>query len=507
MAEPGARLDGYELLQLLGTGGMGEVWLARDLGLDRKVALKLLPQDFTHDERRVARFEQEARAASALSHPNICHVYALGQTATGQRYIAMELVEGMTLRERLQAGRLRLAEALKIASQIAAALSAAHAAGIVHRDLKPENVIVRADGLVKVLDFGLAKLSQLGDGITPSDESTHTVLRTDAGTVLGTVAYMSPEQARGQALDTRTDIWSLGVMLYEAVAGRRPFGGEAGTEILAAILEHDAEPLARFELQTPEELQRIVSKSLRKERSQRYQTLSDFALDLEALRDHLYLKEKTGSGPVASRVEPAIGRGRAIWAALAAVAGVGAVGAWAVLHKAIPTQSPHVSVQRTLTRLTFNESGFATLSPDGGRIVFGEWKDGRASLRVQSTTGGNAVELTKSPSDGFPDWSPDGNSIAFARGDAGILVASQLGGQERRVAPFGEWPRWSPDSTNILFSTDSFGPKFRLFLTPTDQPFAQSPRQVLASFFEGGTLASCQLASGRSNNDRWASPD
>ena len=188
MAEPGARLDGYELLQLLGTGGMGEAWLARDLGLDRKVALKLLPQDFTHDERRVARFEQEARAASALSHPNICHVYALGQTATGQRYIAMELVEGMTLRERLQAGRLRLAEALKIASQIAAALSAAHAAGIVHRDLKPENVIVRADGLVKVLDFGLAKLSQLGDGSTPSDESTHTALRTDAGTVLGTVS-------------------------------------------------------------------------------------------------------------------------------------------------------------------------------------------------------------------------------------------------------------------------------------------------------------------------------
>src|SRR5215218_8295095 len=253
---PGSRLSDYEIVRPLGSGGMGEVWLATELRLGRKVALKLLPADLTLDPTRVQRFEQEAGAASALSHPNVCHIYALGETPHGQQYIAMELVEGVTLRLRLASGgRQRVPEALDVTIQIAAALTAAHAAGIVHRDVKPENVIVRPDGIVKVLDFGLAKLTVAGS--TRADD-TRTLLVTQAGTVLGTVAYMSPEQARGQEVDGRTDVWSLGVVLYEMVAGQLPFAGRSPSDVLAAILEHDPAPLAPLAPDVPPELHRII---------------------------------------------------------------------------------------------------------------------------------------------------------------------------------------------------------------------------------------------------------
>ena len=219
--EPGARLDAYEIVRPLGSGGMGEVWLATEMRLGRKVALKLLPADWMRDPSRILRFEQEARAASALSHPNVCTILALGETSDGLRYIAMEYVEGETLRRRLATTRLSIRAALDIAIQVAAALSAAHASGIVHRDIKPENVMLRPDAFVKVLDFGLAKLAVSTAEIAGAD-STHLVLKTEAGVVVGTAAYMSPEQARGQEVDARTDIWSLGVLLYEMVAGRSP---------------------------------------------------------------------------------------------------------------------------------------------------------------------------------------------------------------------------------------------------------------------------------------------
>ena len=280
--EPGARLDAYEIVRPLGSGGMGEVWLATEVRLGRKVALKLLPADLTRDPSRVLRFEQEARAASALSHPNVCTIHALGETGDGQHYIAMEYVEGETLRQRLATTRLSIREALDIAIQVAAALSAAHAAGIVHRDIKPENVMLRPDGFVKVLDFGLAKLAPSPAEIAGAD-STHMVLKTEAGVVVGTAAYMSPEQARGQEVDARTDIWSLGVLLYEMVAGRSPFAAPSGTEVLAAILDREPLPLARFEPDAPAELQRIVTKCLRKERALRYQVVQDLLLDLRSL--------------------------------------------------------------------------------------------------------------------------------------------------------------------------------------------------------------------------------
>jgi serine/threonine protein kinase len=300
---PGSRLDAYEILGPLGTGGMGEVWLARDTSLGRRVALKLLPPDLTRDPLHVARFQQEARAASALSHPNVCHIYALGQTSDGQHYIAMELVEGQTLRARLHAERISIKDALSIATQMAAALGAAHAAGILHRDVKPENVMLRTDGLIKVLDFGLAKLVPTGPEVA-GDPTAQTILRTDAGTVVGTVAYMSPEQARGQDVDLRTDIWSLGVVLYEMVAGRSPFAAQSSSDVIAAILDRDPAPLARFDPDTSTELQRIVTNALRKERGQRYQTVQDLLLDLQALQDDLHLSSRASDVKSSANVPP-----------------------------------------------------------------------------------------------------------------------------------------------------------------------------------------------------------
>jgi len=282
---PGESLGDYQLLTLLGAGGMGEVWAAHQQTLDRRVALKFLPEEVTRDPSRISRFEQEARAASALSHPNVAHIYALGQTADGQRYIAMELVEGETLRARLRSGHLPLPEAIGIAVQCASALTAAHPVGVIHRDIKPENVMIRPDGFIKVLDFGLAKLVFS----SPSDvaASTLTMVHTDPGTVLGTVAYMSPEQVRGREVDQRTDIWSLGVMLYEMVAGRCPFAGESRSDVIVAILDREPAPMTRFDAAVPSELQRIVGKALRKNRDERYQSTRDLLLDLQALREAL----------------------------------------------------------------------------------------------------------------------------------------------------------------------------------------------------------------------------
>jgi serine/threonine protein kinase len=293
--QAGTRLGPYEVLSPIGAGGMGEVWLATELRLGRNVALKLLPADLTRDPDRIQRFEQEARAASALNHPNVCTIHALGETSEGQHYIAMEYVEGETLRQRLSSALLSLREALDIAIQVAAALSVAHAAGIVHRDIKPENVMLRPDGVVKVLDFGLAKLAPVMRG---GAETTQMGVNTEAGTVAGTPAYMSPEQGRGQQVDARTDIWSLGVMLYEMIAGRSPFAGPSRTDVLAAILQNDPPPLARFDPTAPAEIQRIITKALRKDREQRYQTVKDLLLDLRVLREDLASHARTGSGSI-----------------------------------------------------------------------------------------------------------------------------------------------------------------------------------------------------------------
>ena len=281
----GKELGHYHLLSLLGSGGMGEVYLAEDTRLKRKVALKLLPAELTANQDRLRRFEQEAQAASALNHPNILTIHEIGE-AEDRRFMAAEFVDGETLRSWILRGPLKIGEALSIAEQAASALAVAHADGIIHRDVKPENIMVRRDGIVKILDFGLAKL--LDQGEVSAEDATRQLVKTSPGMVMGTVAYMSPEQARGLQVDVRTDIFSLGVLIYEMVAGRLPFEGVNTNEIMASILsDKEATPLARFARGVPTELERIIEKSLRKDREKRYQTIKDMLLDLKSLKQQL----------------------------------------------------------------------------------------------------------------------------------------------------------------------------------------------------------------------------
>ncbi len=283
----------YRMLSLLGKGGMGEVWLAEDTQLRRKVAIKLLPAEFTTDAERVRRFAQEARAASALNHPNIITIYEIGEASTESgdtHYIVTEYVEGETLRQRMANAphkQMNPSEALDVTTQIAAALTAAHEAGIVHRDIKPENVMVRRDGIVKVLDFGLAKLTEAAPPVIDSQASTLARYSTESGMVMGTPRYMSPEQARGEKVDVRTDLFSLGVMAYEMVAGRAPFVGATTNETIAAILRDEPPQLA----EAPPELERIVHRALRKDRAERYQTAKALLDDLNQLKEQLLVEK------------------------------------------------------------------------------------------------------------------------------------------------------------------------------------------------------------------------
>jgi eukaryotic-like serine/threonine-protein kinase len=301
----GESVGHYKILELIGTGGMGEVYLAEDINLGRKAALKLLPATFTRDETRVRRFRQEARAASALNHPSILTIYEIGE-ASGTQFIATEYIAGETLRGRMTRSSLSLNEALDVAAQVAGALSAAHASGITHRDIKPENVMLRPDGYAKVLDFGLAKLTERRAITNEPEAATKVNVNTAPGMVMGTVSYMSPEQARGLRVDARTDVWSLGVVLYELVAGRVPFAGETPSDAIASLLKAEPPPLSRYAADAPAELQRIVGKSLRKDREERYQTIKDMALDLRELREELAFAAKLerSVSPESSREAP-----------------------------------------------------------------------------------------------------------------------------------------------------------------------------------------------------------
>jgi eukaryotic-like serine/threonine-protein kinase len=444
---PGTRLDGYEILRPLGSGGMGEVWLANEVRLGRKVALKVLPTESTRDLGRVQRFEQEARAASVLNHPNVCHIYALGAAADGQHYIAMEYVEGETLRQRLTRGRPPLGEALDIAIQIATALSAAHAAGVVHRDLKPENVMIRPDGVAKVLDFGLAKLAPL-TGREGAD-STHTVFRTDAGRVMGTVTYMSPEQARGVELDARTDIWSLGVILYEMVAAVHPFSGPTSSDVLAAILDRDPAPLMQVQPHMPGELDRIVTKALRKDRERRYQFMKELHLDLDALREETALREHTfsdatslaSSGSAAS-IAPTGGtvpisranRRRTLvgGAAALAVLAFAAAGAW--FWSTYRTRAPIVTPGPTARRLTANPAELsvtsAHISPDGKYVAYSD----RTGIQVRVIDTGETQRLADTRGMTVYAWTGDSTKVRAARCDQHTCTGwdlSLLGGAQR----------------------------------------------------------------------------
>ncbi len=276
---PGDQLGRYQIRSLLGAGGMGQVYLAQDTQLDRPVALKMLPANVTSDADRLRRFKQEARATSALNHPNILTIYEVGESE-GAHFIATEFIDGVTLRVHMARNTLKISDALDLAIQMTSALDAAHRAGVVHRDIKPENAMLREDGYLKILDFGLAKLAERA----AADSEAITLAETDPGIVMGTVGYMSPEQARGLVVDTRSDIFSMGVVLYEMLTGRSPFAGNSTSSVLVSILEREPPPLSRFIPNAPAELQRIITRSLAKNRDERYQTVRDLYVDLKAFK-------------------------------------------------------------------------------------------------------------------------------------------------------------------------------------------------------------------------------
>ncbi len=294
--EIGKQFGHYKIHSPIGAGGMGEVFLAQDVELERRVALKVLPDDFAENEDRVRRFVQEARAASALNHPNILTIYEIGERE-GTHFIATEFIEGETLRQRLKSSSLSLRETLDIALQIVAALNAAHAAKIVHRDIKPENIMLREDGLVKILDFGIAKLTEKKQIAVDAEAATAINVATSPGMIIGTANYMSPEQARGLVVDARSDIFSFGIVLYEMISGKKAFDGETAMDAHVAILHKEPAPISRLVADVPQEIERIINKTLKKDCDERFQTAKDLLIDLKAARQNLEFQNKFGVPP------------------------------------------------------------------------------------------------------------------------------------------------------------------------------------------------------------------
>jgi serine/threonine protein kinase len=303
MEEPLPDISHYRIVSKIGAGGMGEVYLAKDTKLDRRVALKILPEEFAQDAERMRRFVQEAKSASALNHPNIIIIYEVGDT-DGAHFIATEYVEGETLSRRLRGEPMSLRSALEIATQIASALQAAHNAGIVHRDIKPDNVMIRPDGFVKLLDFGIAKLTEKTR--EPIDEEAATAISagTSPGMIVGTAGYMSPEQARGKQVDARTDIFSFGVVLYEMLTKRHPFEGENAMDVIGSILHKEPAPIRQLLPEIPQDLERLINKTLRKDREERYQTAKDLLIDLRDAKQELEVQSRLERTSPPNREEP-----------------------------------------------------------------------------------------------------------------------------------------------------------------------------------------------------------
>ena len=345
---PGSHFGAYRILKLMGIGGMGRVYAAEDPRLNRKVAIKILSHESTQRPERVRRFEQEARAVSALNHPNILTIYEVGEV-NGTHYIATELVDGETLRGSV-GKRLGLRKVLDVAEQAASALAAAHAAGVVHRDIKPENIMLRPDGLIKILDFGLAKLTE---PTTLVDENMPTAV-TEPGRIMGTWMYMSPEQVRGKEVDGRTDIWSLGVVIYEMVSGRSPFNAATATDTIVSIVDREPMPLAELGMDIPEDLERILHRALCKDRERRYQSVKDMWLDLKELSRSYELGTVTRSTRMRSVVTriPSEKQKRSPyrWIVPLVVLVLAAFGwgAWKLTHSSTPAPAPERQLSYSL---------------------------------------------------------------------------------------------------------------------------------------------------------------
>ncbi|MEK6334846.1 MAG: protein kinase [Acidobacteriota bacterium] len=478
----------YRIKKILGRGGMGDVYLAEHTGQNREVALKLLPEDFLADQQRVQRFRLEARAVIGLNHPHIVTVYDIGVAESGY-FISTEFVEGETLRGRMFHHRLTIAEAVEIAEQVASALAYAHEKGVIHRDIKPENIMLRPDGYVKVLDFGLAKMTEPRAPTTNGDThraSTLTPLDTSPGIVLGTVQYMSPEQARGLAVDERTDVWSLGVVLYEMIAGRPAFEARSKNEIVAAILEREPMPVIRFAPEIPLELERIITRALRKDRDERYQVIKDFLIDLRNLgreldHDNKIHRSKESSGRLHSETEAGLRLGthtveiaarqsspaqvfsgwksrvKALIAVLLLVV-LGTVFYRVVLQRAFNRTPAFSSIK--IARLTSTgKSRLVAISPDGkyvAHVVDDAGKQGLWNRQVASSVIAPIVPAAEIEYQGL-SFSPDSNYVYYIAHEKGKAIrdlyqVSVLGGPVRKLIENVDTAvTFSPDGQRLSF--------------------------------------------------------
>ncbi len=486
----GEKLGRYQLREKIGAGGMGEVYLALDEQLDRNVALKVLLPEFCCDTERVQRFKLEAKTVSSLNHPGIITIHEIVED-DDRLFIATEFVDGLTLREKIEKGGLNLLESLKIAEQVADALVVAHEAGIVHRDIKPENIMIRRDGYAKILDFGLAKPRWMSRAVGTEDETIQLV-KTQPGIVMGSVRYMSPEQARGKDTDEKTDVWSLGVVLYEMLTGKSPFEGDTVSDSLAAVIHLEPAPLEN----APEELQTILEKALKKNSAERYQTIKEFAGDLKNLRTeiehdsteqradsfnltravgiHDTNESKTLLNHTASaesdaadkdsgwnKTQPYSGaaatpKRRYFPVAAVAIAAVLALGAWFILPKILGSPPKFQSIQ--VSRLTDNgKANLATISPDGKFVAFVNKQDGQQSLSVRQVATGSLIEIVP-PTNlelAQPTFTPDGDYIFYVSADKGVgtvFQVSTLGGQSKKILVDVDSPvTFAPDGKRFAF--------------------------------------------------------
>jgi Tol biopolymer transport system component/tRNA A-37 threonylcarbamoyl transferase component Bud32 len=446
----GRKIGHYEILDTLGEGGMGVVYKARDTQLDRLVAIKVLLPDKVVNPERKLRFVQEAKAASALNHPNIVTIYEIG-SEDGADFIVMEFVAGRALDHVIPRGGLKLTDLLKYAIAVADALACAHAAGIVHRDLKPGNIMIADDGLVKLLDFGLAKLSDLHEA-SDSELTRSEGPKTEEGSILGTVSYMSPEQAEARKVDPRSDIFSLGAVLYEMATGQRAFLGRSKISTLAAVLQSDPKLAADLHSGLPRDLEKIIQRCLRKDPEWRYQSAADLKISL------CDLQREIESGVYADAPPPPRQRAMRWSAALALGLALGASGAWWLASRS-DRHTAAYGLVKPLTTYPGLEYEPA-LSPDGKQVAFA-WngrKQDNYDIYVRLVEGGTDLRLTTDPADDrAPAWSPDGRQLAFLR-DRAIYLIPALGGVERKLMQF---PRgslyvsplsWSPDGKFLAFS-------------------------------------------------------